>query len=160
MDPNEILILVFTGVACLVVGGLVGILYRKHVAEAKIGTAEQKAKELVSEAGKQAETMKKEALLSAKEEIMLQKNEMEQEIKERRAEVSRTETRLTKKEENLDKSYKEKLNYTQTSKMSNLWNNFILSIFLTCLYGHLRNSRGLIDLTSMICGIIQHLLAW
>ena len=103
MDPNEILILVFTGVACLVVGGLVGILYRKHVAEAKIGTAEQKAKELVSEAGKQAETMKKEALLSAKEEIMLQKNEMEQEIKERRAEVSRTETRLTKKEENLDK---------------------------------------------------------
>ena len=103
MDPNEILILVITGVACLVVGGLVGILYRKHVAEAKIGTAEQKAKELVSEAGKQAETMKKEALLSAKEEIMLQKNEMEQEIKERRAEVSRTETRLTKKEENLDK---------------------------------------------------------
>ena len=103
MDPIEILIVVITGVVCLVVGGLVGILYRKHVAEAKIGTAEQKAKELVEEAGKQAETMKKEALLSAKEEIMLQKNEMEQEIKERRAEVSRTEARLTKKEENLDK---------------------------------------------------------
>ena len=103
MDPNEILILVITGVVCLAVGGIVGILYRKHVAEAKIGTAERKAKELVAEATKQAETMKKEALLTAKEEIMRQKNDMEQEIKERRAEVSRTETRLSKKEENLDK---------------------------------------------------------
>ena len=72
MGPNEILILVITGVACLAIGGIVGILYRKHVAEAKIGTAENKAKELVAEATKQAETLKKEALLTAKEEIMRQ----------------------------------------------------------------------------------------
>ena len=104
MEPIvAILIAVGVGIVCLAVGALVGILYRKHVAEAKIGTAEQKAKELVEEGTKQAETLKKEALLSAKEEIMRQKNDMEQEIKERRAEVSRTESRLSKKEENLDK---------------------------------------------------------
>ena len=103
MGPVEILIVVIVGIVCLAVGALVGILYRKHVAEAKIGTAEQKAKELVEEGAKQAETLKKEALLSAKEEIMRQKNDMEQEIKERRSEVSRTESRLSKKEENLDK---------------------------------------------------------
>ena len=103
MGPVEILIVVIVGIVCLAVGALVGILYRKHVAEAKIGTAEQKAKELVEEGTKQAETLKKEALLSAKEEIMRQKNDMEQEIKERRSEVSRTESRLSKKEENLDK---------------------------------------------------------
>ena len=103
MEPIEILIMVIVGIVCLAVGALVGILYRKNVAEAKIGTAEQKAKELVEEGAKQAETLKKEALLSAKEEIMRQKNDMEQEIKERRAEVSRTESRLSKKEENLDK---------------------------------------------------------
>ena len=103
MGPVEILITVLVGVVCLAAGVLVGILYRKNVAEAKIGTAEQKAKELVEEGAKQAETLKKEALLSAKEEIMRQKNDMEQEIKERRAEVSRTESRLSKKEENLDK---------------------------------------------------------
>ena len=103
MEPIEILILVIVGIVCLAAGALVGVLYRKHVAEAKIGTAEQKAKEVIEEAGKHAETLKKEALLSAKEEIMRQKNDMEQEIKERRAEVSRTETRLSKKEENLDK---------------------------------------------------------
>ena len=103
MEPIEILIMVIVGIVCLAVGALVGILYRKHVAEAKIGTAEKKAKEVVEEAAKHAETLKKEALLSAKEEIMRQKNDMEQEIKERRAEVSRTESRLSKKEENLDK---------------------------------------------------------
>ncbi len=103
MDPIYILISVVIGVVCLILGGLLGILYRKKVAEAKIGTAEQKAKELVAEGEKQAETLKKEALLSAKEEIMRQKNDMEQEIKERRSEVSRTESRLSKKEENLDR---------------------------------------------------------
>ena len=103
MDPIEILITVGVGVVCLILGGLLGIIYRKKVAEAKIGTAEQKAQELVSEGEKQAETLKKEALLSAKEEIMRQKNDMEQEIKERRSEVSRTESRLSKKEENLDR---------------------------------------------------------
>ena len=103
MDPIEILIVVITGLVCLALGVVIGHMYRKHVAEAKIGTAEQKAKELVEEGEKAAETAKKEALLSAKEEIMRQKNEMEQEIKERRTEVSRTEIRLSKKEENLDK---------------------------------------------------------
>ena len=104
MDPVvAILIAAGVGVVCLGIGLLIGFLIRKHVAEAKIGTAEKKAKELVSEGEKQAESLKKEALLSAKEEIMRRKTEMEQEIKERRAEVSRTETRLSKKEENLDK---------------------------------------------------------
>ena len=107
MDPiNPIWALVaavVAGVVCLGIGLLIGFLIRKHVAEAKIGTAEKKAKELVSEGEKQAENLKKEALLSAKEEIMRQKTDMEQEIKERRAEVSRTESRLSKKEENLDK---------------------------------------------------------
>ena len=103
MEPIEILIAVGIGVVCLVIGGLLGILYRKKVAEAKIGTAEQKAKELIAEGEKQAETAKKEALLSAKEEIMREKNDMEQEIKERRSEISRTESRLSKKEENLDR---------------------------------------------------------
>ena len=103
MDPIAILITVIVGVVCLAAGAFGGFIYRKRVGEAKIGSAEQKARELVEEGEKKAETVKKEALLSAKEEIMRQKNEMEQEIKERRAEVSRAENRISKKEENLDK---------------------------------------------------------
>ena len=87
----------------LVIGALLGIAYRKKFAEAEIGSAEEKAKSLVSNAEKQAETMKKEALIEAKEEILRQRNESEREIKERRAEVTRMERRLTQKEENIDK---------------------------------------------------------
>ena len=85
------------------VGVLVGVAIRKKVAEAKIGSAEEKAKSILSGAEKQAASMKKEALIEAKEEILRQRNESERELKERRSEVTRLERRLTQKEENLDK---------------------------------------------------------
>ena len=86
-----------------VIGVFVGIAVRKRVAEAEIGSAEEKAKTIVSDAEKQASSMKKEALIEAKEEILRQRNESERDLKERRAEVTRLERRLTQKEENLDK---------------------------------------------------------
>ena len=85
------------------VGVLVGVAIRKKVAEAKIGSAEEKAKSILSGAEQQAASMKKEALIEAKEEILRQRNESERELKERRSEVTRLERRLTQKEENLDK---------------------------------------------------------
>ncbi len=103
MGPIQIIITVLVGVVCLAGGVFAGILYRKRVGEAKIGSAEQRAREITEEAEKQAETMKKEKLLSAQEEIMQRKNELEQEIKERRAEMSRTEAKLAKKEETIDR---------------------------------------------------------
>ena len=104
MNPIVAAILVVVSlVVGVVVGALAGVAYRKRIGEAKIGSAEQRANELIAEGEKRAETLKKEALLAAKEDIMKSKNEMEQEIKDRRAEVSRTESRLSKKEENLDK---------------------------------------------------------
>ena len=85
------------------VGVFVGMILRKKVAEAKIGSAEEEAKRILLDGEKQAETKKKEALIEAKEEILKRKNEADKEIKERRAEVSKTERRLEQKEENLDK---------------------------------------------------------
>ena len=85
------------------IGVLVGVAIRKKVAEAKIGSAEEKAKSILSGAEQQAASMKKEALIEAKEEILRQRNESERELKERRSEVTRLERRLTQKEENLDK---------------------------------------------------------
>ena len=98
---------VVTGLVALVVGAVVGVpmgmLMRKKIAEAKIGSAESEAKRIVDEGHKQAETRKKEVLLEAKEEILRQRNEAERELKERRAEQTKIERRLTQKEENLDK---------------------------------------------------------
>jgi ribonuclease Y len=81
----------------------IGILYRKRIAEAKIGSAEKEAVTIVEEASKNAEAKKKEILLEAKEESIRTKNEAEKEAKERRNEVQRLERRLVQKEEALDR---------------------------------------------------------
>ena len=82
---------------------LLAVAYRKKSYESKIGSAEEKSREIIDEALKVAETKKKEALLEAKEENLKAKNELDKEIKERRAEVQRYERRVLSKEENLDK---------------------------------------------------------
>ncbi len=77
--------------------------YRIKVYEAKIGSAEEKAREIIDEALKTAETKKREALLEAKEESLKTKNELEKETKERRADLQRYEKRVLTKEETLDR---------------------------------------------------------
>ena len=81
----------------------VAISYRKKVVEAKLGNADDRAREIIDEALKTAETKKREAMLEAKEESMKTRNELEKETKERRAELQRYERRVLSKEEALDK---------------------------------------------------------
>ena len=69
----------------------------------KIGTAEEKARNIIDEALKTAETKKREALLEAKEESLRTKNEVEKETRERRAELQKYEKRGLSKEETVDK---------------------------------------------------------
>lgn len=79
------------------------ITYRKKVVEAKIGNAEDRAREIIDEALKAAETKKRESLLEVKEESVKTRNELEKETKERRAELQCYERRVLSKEEALDK---------------------------------------------------------
>ena len=94
------LIALFAG---LLIGAVIGNLYRKKVGEAKIGSAENEAKRILEDGEKAAETLKKEALLEAKEKIIRDRNEAEKEIKERRNEVTRLERRAQQREETLEK---------------------------------------------------------
>ncbi len=84
-------------------GAAVGTAYRKKIVESKMGNAEDKAREIIDEALKTAETKKREGLLEIKEESIRTKNELDKEIKERRAEAQRYERRIQQKEENIDK---------------------------------------------------------
>ncbi|MCD8098613.1 MAG: ribonuclease Y [Lachnospiraceae bacterium] len=79
------------------------VTYRKKVVEAKIGNAEDRAREIIDEALKAAEMKKRESLLEVKEESVKTRNELEKETKERRAELQRYERRVLSKEEALDK---------------------------------------------------------
>ncbi len=104
--PQEAIMIIITVVAAIfagIIGFVFGKIYRKKVAEAEIGSAEEQAKRIVDDGFKEAENLKKEALIEAKEEILKQKNESEREIKERRAELSKQESRALKREETLER---------------------------------------------------------
>ena len=77
--------------------------YRQKVYEAKVGSAEEKARQIIDEAVKAAEAKKREALLEVKEETIRSKGEIDKEIKERRAELQRSERRIAQKEESIER---------------------------------------------------------
>ncbi len=84
-------------------GFVFGSLHRRKSAEATIGSAEEEARRILSDAMKNAESRKKEALLEAKDEIHQLRQETEKELRERRSEVQRQEHRIQQKEETLDR---------------------------------------------------------
>ncbi|HIX64950.1 MAG TPA: DUF3552 domain-containing protein, partial [Candidatus Anaerotruncus excrementipullorum] len=94
-------------IAAFLIGAVIafflGIEYRKKAAEAALGSAEEEAKRMLSDAIKAAETKKKEAIIEAKDEIYKLKQDNEKEMKERRSEVTRLERRIQQKEESVDK---------------------------------------------------------
>lgn len=87
----------------LALGSGIGYLARKKTAEKLISSAEFKAQEIVLEAEKGAEAIKKEKLLEAKEEVHQLRSELDKEVRERRNEVQRHEKRILQKEETLDR---------------------------------------------------------
>ena len=90
-------------VAFCVIGFVLGMTYRKKVAEREISSAEDEAKRIINDAIKSAESKKREALVEAKEEIHKSRSEFEREEKARRADLQKQERRLQQKEENLDR---------------------------------------------------------
>lgn len=103
MGDMTIYIGIIAFAAGLIIAFLLGVKYRKRIAEAELGSAEDEAKRLVSEALKTAESKKKEAIVEAKDEIYRMRTETEKELKDRRSEVSRLERRIQQKEESLDR---------------------------------------------------------
>ena len=97
------LIAIVASVVVAFIAWTAAIAYRTKTYESKIGSAEEKSREIIDEALKTAETKKREALLEAKEESLKTKNELEKETKERRAELQRYEKRVLSKEENVEK---------------------------------------------------------
>ena len=97
-----VIVIVLLIIEALVVKKL-AVFYHVKVSEAKIGSAEDRAREIIDDALKAAETKKREALLEAKEETLKRKNELERDAKEQKAELQKFEKRILTKEESLDR---------------------------------------------------------
>ncbi|MDQ0245762.1 ribonuclease Y [Bacillus fengqiuensis] len=99
MEPTTIIFILLA----MIVGAVVGFFGRKSIAEAKIAGAKSAAEQIIDEANREADALKKEALLEAKDEIHTIRTEAEQDIRDRRIELQKQENRLMQKEENLDR---------------------------------------------------------
>ncbi|PKH09922.1 ribonuclease Y [Planomicrobium sp. MB-3u-38] len=87
----------------ILVGVFVGYFVMKKSNESKMAGARNSAEQVIEDAKKEAEALKKEALLEAKDENHKLRTETESEIRERRSEIQKQENRLLQREENLDR---------------------------------------------------------
>ncbi|MBD0406344.1 ribonuclease Y [Bacillus sp. 1021] len=99
------LMTVLISILLTLLGLVVGYYVRKTIAEAKIAGARGAAEQILEDAKRDAEALKKEALLEAKDEIHTLRIDAEQEVRERRNELQKQENRLLQKEENLDRKH-------------------------------------------------------
>ncbi|QHJ71056.1 MULTISPECIES: ribonuclease Y [Planococcaceae] len=87
----------------IIVGIVVGYFVMKKSNESKMAGARNSAEQVIEDAKREAEALKKEALLEAKDENHKLRTETESEIRERRSELQKQENRLLQREENLDR---------------------------------------------------------
>jgi len=99
IETLEIVLLVLS----LAVGLFVGYVICKSRANRTVGNAEQIAKNLVSDAERRADSMRKEQMADAKEEIRTMRKEVDEDIRERRSEIQKSERKLNQKEESIDR---------------------------------------------------------
>lgn len=95
------------GIVWLIIGAIVGIalgfVITRYVINASTKKAAQEADDMIADAKRQAETMRKEAVLEAKGQALKLKQEAEAENKERMKEVRAAENRVSQREESLDR---------------------------------------------------------
>lgn len=95
------------GIVWLIIGAIVGIalgfVITRYVINASTKKAAQEADNMIADAKRQAETMRKEAVLEAKDQALKLKQEAEAENKERMKEVRAAENRVSQREESLDR---------------------------------------------------------
>ena len=101
---------IIIGIVCLALGaGGTAVAMRSakqgslREADSKLESARTQADQMIGDAQRQAETMKKEALLEAKEEILQSKQAAEAEEKQRKKELRTLENRIMQREESLDR---------------------------------------------------------
>ncbi|HDZ24466.1 MAG TPA: DUF3552 domain-containing protein, partial [Desulfobacteraceae bacterium] len=90
-------------ILALILGVALGFFIRKKVQESKVDSIEKYTRKLLTEAQKEAKSIKKEAALQAKDTLYQMKLEFEKETREKKEQLHLQEKRLFSKEENLEK---------------------------------------------------------
>ena len=109
---TEYAIFAALGVLCIVAAAVSFFLGRTAGRNAEVtrltaarSTAEETTKRLLTEAEREAETLRKSAVVAGKEEIIGLRQEWELDVRKRREELERDERRLQEKETQLDRKF-------------------------------------------------------
>ncbi len=111
----------------IIAGIAAGIFLRNLQLERKEKATKAKVEDIIHEANRLAESVKKESLLSAKEEILQERKTLEEEVREKRKELQTVEDRLLRREDMIERridqlekkeSTLENLKQEVTSKLS------------------------------------------
>ena len=99
----EIVQLIGTLLAGILLGLLTGFLARKKMVERQYDSIRNYSKKIINDAHKKSQALKKEGAIKAKETFYQLRMEFEKETKEKKEQLAVQEKRLFHKEENLDK---------------------------------------------------------
>src|SRR6266568_1591997 len=80
-----------------------GYVLRHRQGLARIGSAEARARSLIGEAEREADTKKREIVVRAQDEALRLRQDLEEELKTRRTDVDGRENRAQQREEQLEK---------------------------------------------------------
>ncbi|HJQ20998.1 MAG TPA: ribonuclease Y [Gemmatimonadaceae bacterium] len=98
-------ILVLASPAFFIFGRRLGVTSERRRQQAAKAGAEETAKRIVTDAEREAETVRKSAVVAGKEELIKLRESFESEVRGRRGEVEREEKRLVEREGTLDRKF-------------------------------------------------------
>ncbi len=94
--------------ATVVVGAIcfaAGWFMSKRIGQGKLANAKKAAEKIISDAHKEAESIRKEKILEAKDEWLKLKQNLDNETKNKRSELQKLESKLSSRELNLDRRH-------------------------------------------------------
>lgn len=100
---TNIILIILVDIFVLVILGFVLYKAIQTATKKKVEALESEATNLVENAKRDAEALKKESILEAKEEVHKLRNDLDRDSRERRNEIQRLERRILQREESLDK---------------------------------------------------------
>lgn len=101
----DLMFLILMIAVVVVVMFYMGWLFNSRLGKKSINSAEERAKQIIADAEKESNNIKREKLLEVKDEWLRKKQEFDAEINQKRQKLQNYEKQLAIREENIDKKY-------------------------------------------------------
>ncbi len=142
----DVLLLIPMVIVLVVLFFYLGWMFNSKIGKKSIASAEERAKQIISEAQKESNNTKREKLLEVKDEWYKKKVEFDTEINQKRQKIGNLEKQLNTREENIEKKFdlvikKEKENKQIEKELTDLKKNVEIKVAEIDKIGIEQNSR-------------------